>query len=304
MSSITLGLGLGPVAGGAIVQYGGWHTLFAVTGLTLLLIPAFFVLIPKEKLRKGSFDALGALLIGLGTTGLLLFLTTRTSWTLAVGVAGIILFAMRIRKAANPFVMPALFGDRLFLALGLIGIFAYMVNFSFLYTAPQILSRWHGLEPGVSGLVLFPGSVLAMLVSNRIGFVIDKYGNRQLLRYAPWCFLASVILMALSVVHTYFAIAGIYMLLSTSFTSISSAVSNELSRWLSAERVGAGMGLFQLTQFFSGAFGVALSSSAMEWQQTRPLDEAFETLLWGMACVASLSIVSAWTSARIIRKRG
>lgn len=48
LSAASLGLGLGPVAGGSIVQYLGWHFLFVITGVTLLLIPIFLILLPKE----------------------------------------------------------------------------------------------------------------------------------------------------------------------------------------------------------------------------------------------------------------
>ena len=86
MSAASLGLGLGPVAGGAIVEYIGWHYLFAVTAVTILLVPMFATLLPSEKPTKGSFDALGAFFVGIGTTGLLLFLTNQSGIALAAGL--------------------------------------------------------------------------------------------------------------------------------------------------------------------------------------------------------------------------
>lgn len=303
LSAASLGLGLGPVAGGSIVQYLGWHFLFVITGLTLLLVPVFLLMIPKEKAVRGSFDFIGALLLGIGTTGLLLFLTYKSAITLVAGVLALILFALRIRKAANPFVLPALFADRPYMALGAIGIGAYMISFAFLYLAPQMLARVFGLAPGASGLVLFPGALLAMLVSNRVGRLIDRYGNGALLRYVPWLLLVSTVLLALTAIHSYFALAAVYMLTSVSFTAISSAVSNEMSRQLPKERIGSGMGLFQLLQFFSGAFAVALSGSALVWQKALPPVRAFDNLIWGMAGVAILTIVGAVIYGGYARKR-
>ncbi|KUP22244.1 hypothetical protein [Paenibacillus sp. DMB5] len=43
---------------------------------------------PKEKPVRGSFDAAGALLLGIGTTGMLLFLTTLSWIALDAGTAG------------------------------------------------------------------------------------------------------------------------------------------------------------------------------------------------------------------------
>ncbi|UUZ95584.1 MFS transporter [Paenibacillus sp. P25] len=69
MSATSLGLGLGPVIGGGITQYLGWNFLFAVTGITLLLIPLFYRLLPAEAKKEGTFDFPGAVLVGAGTTG-------------------------------------------------------------------------------------------------------------------------------------------------------------------------------------------------------------------------------------------
>lgn len=112
MSASSLGLGLGPVIGGSITQFLGWHDLFIVTGLTLFLIPVFFKLLPRETPQKGSFDLLGAVLLAIGTTGVLLFLTSRQWFTLVIGAAALLLFWLRIRRAADPFVQPALFKDK------------------------------------------------------------------------------------------------------------------------------------------------------------------------------------------------
>ncbi|NOU89710.1 MFS transporter [Paenibacillus sp. LMG 31460] len=303
LSAASLGLGLGPVVGGSIVQYLGWHFLFVITGLTLLLIPVFLLILPREKAARGSFDFIGAVLIGMGTTGLLLFLTSKSAVALVVGVIALALFAVRIRKASNPFVLPALFGDRVYLALGAIGISAYMISFAFLFLAPQMLARVFHLTPAVSGLVLFPGALLAMLVSNRVGRLIDRYGNDALLRYTPWLLLVSTVLLALTAVHSFYGLAVVYILTSISITSISSAVSNELSRQLTKERIGSGMGLFQLLQFFSGAFAVAISGSALVLQKSLPTERAFDNLIWGMVGIAILTIVFAFIYRGYARKR-
>lgn len=293
LSAASLGLGLGPVAGGAIVQYFGWHVLFAVTGTTLLLIPGFLWLLPREKTARGTFDFIGALFLGIGATGLLLFLTTLNYLTILVGLLSLTLFVLRIRYATNPFVMPALFGDKRYLSLCAMGIGAYMVSFAFLYIAPQILARVFDLSSGASGLVLFPGALLAMLVSRAIGRIIDQYGNSALFGYLPWLLLVSVVLLALTAVESFYALAAIYILLSVSFTAISSAVSNELSRVLPKESVGSGMGLFQLLQFFSGAFAVTISGSALVWQKALPDIRSYDNLIWGMCVVAVLAIISS-----------
>lgn len=165
MSAVSLGLGLGPVAGGSIVEYLGWHWLFAVTAAILLLVPLFLVLLPREVPRRGSFDALGRLFLGIGTTGLLLFLTGGYWIALIAGVASLALFIRRIGSTPDPFVMPALFRDRSYLVLSLVGIASYLCSFATLFLLPQILTHRFGFSASHAGLVIFPGSLLAIIVS-------------------------------------------------------------------------------------------------------------------------------------------
>lgn len=294
MSAASLGLGLGPVVGGAIVDFLGWRYLFAVTAVTLLLVPFFAVLLPKETPNRGSFDAIGALFAGVGTTGLLLFLTTGSWIALAAGLLAIILFVLRIRYASDPFVQPSLFRNRSYLTLGAVGIAAYLCSFATLFIMPQILVHLYGLSAIVSGFVIFPGSLLAMLLSRRVGKMIDRYGNKGIIRYIPYLLLTSVVLFALFAGKSYIAIMLIYMLVSIGFTFLTSSISNEMSRILPASQIGSGMGLFQLLQFFSGAFGVAATASALVWQRSLPLPIAYGNIYWGITLIVAASIGCAF----------
>ncbi|WP_239614595.1 MFS transporter [Cohnella mopanensis] len=298
MSAASLGFGLGPVVGGAIIEYWGWHYLFVVTAITLFLIPLYAKLIPKEKPTKGSFDSLGALLAGVGTTSLLLFLTNQTWIALASGVVAVLLFIIRIRTAAQPFVQPALFRNRQYLSLSAVGIAGYICSFATLFLMPQILVNQFGLNAIEAGFVIFPGALLAMLISRRVGRIIDLQGNRSFIRYIPLLVLASVILFALFASTTYIAIIFIYMLLSVGFTILTSSISNEMSRILLPSQIGSGLGLFQLLQFFSGAFGVAMTASALGWQKHYSLAHAYGNIYWGLAFIVLASIACAYSYLR------
>lgn len=292
-SAASLGLGLGPVVGGAIVQYLGWHVLFVVTAVTLLLVPFLRRWMPNESVLRGSFDALGASFIGIGVSSLLLCLTDKNVWLLLGGILAIALFILRIRRTASPFVLPKLFGDRQYLLLASIGIGTYMVSFTFLFISPQLLSGIFHLSPGACGLILFPGAFIGALVSRPIGRLIDQQGSLFFLRYVPWLLFISMLALALCATHFDWAVLAFYILTSISFTAATSAVSNEMSRQLSKVLLASGMGLFQMMQFFSGALGVTLSGSALVWQRTLPANHAFDNILWGMVALCILTIISS-----------
>lgn len=293
MSAVSLGLGLGPVAGGAIVEYLGWIWLFAVTAAILLLVPLFLILLPKEVPTRGSFDVLGGLLLGVGTTGLLLFLTSGLWVALVAGLVAIVLFVGRIHSTPDPFVMPALFRNRSYLVLAAVGIASYLCSFATLFLLPQILTHRFGFSASHAGLVIFPGSLLAIFVSRSVGRIIDRYGNAGILRFAPLLVLTATVLFAFFAGRSWIAVMLIYMIMSLAFTTLSSSVSNEISRILPSSQIGSGMGLFQLLQFFSGAFSVAMAASALEWQRGLPLWAAYSNIYWGLSIAAMLAIISA-----------
>ena len=293
MSAVSLGLGLGPVAGGAIVEYLGWIWLFAVTAAILLLVPLFLILLPKEVPTRGSFDVLGGLLLGVGTTGLLLFLTSGLWVALVAGLLAIALFVGRIRSTPDPFVMPALFRNRSYLVLAVVGIASYLCSFATLFLLPQILTHHFGFSASHAGLVIFPGSLLAIFVSRSVGRIIDRYGNAGILRFAPLLVLTATVLFAVFAGRSWIAVMLIYMIMSLAFTTLSSSVSNEISRILPSSQIGSGMGLFQLLQFFSGAFSVAMAASALEWQRGLPLRAAYSNIYWGLSIAALIAIISA-----------
>ncbi|ETT39584.1 tetracycline resistance protein TetA [Paenibacillus sp. FSL R7-269] len=298
MSAVSLGLGLGPVAGGSIVEYLGWTWLFAVTAAILLLVPLFLILLPKEVPASGSFDILGGIFLGVGTTGLLLFLTSGLWIALITGIAAIALFVGRIRSTPDPFVLPALFSNRPYLVLALIGVASYLCSFATLFLLPQILTHRFGFSASHAGLVIFPGSLLAIFVSRLVGRMIDRYGNTGILRLAPLLVLAATVLFALFAGQSWIAVMLVYMIMSLSFTVLSSSVSNEISRILPASQIGSGMGLFQLLQFFSGAFSVAMAASALEWQRSLPLQAAYSNIYWGLSVAAIVAIGSAFIYLR------
>ncbi|ANS73353.1 tetracycline resistance protein TetA [Paenibacillus yonginensis] len=298
MSAVSLGLGLGPVAGGAIVDYFGWRYLFLVTAISLLLVPLLYLSLPRETPKRGVFDTAGAVFLAVGTSGILLFLTSHSWPALAAGVVGLVLFVLRIRLASEPFVQPALFANSAYVALSLVGILSYLCSFATLFLIPQILVHRFDFSASHAGFIIFPGSLLAIVASRKVGTIIDRHGNLHILRYAPLLVLCATLLFALFAADSWLAILLIYLLISLSFTMLSSSVSNEISRILPASQVGSGMGLFQLLQFFSGAFSVAIASSAMEWQKGLSLSSAYSNIFWGLMIMALLAFISSYVYLR------
>jgi MFS family permease len=84
LMSATLGIGaaLGLPLAGIVSESLGWHANFWLSAIVgVLLLAAILIVIPESRVRTGgSFDYLGAVLLSLALTGLLLVISKGGSW--------------------------------------------------------------------------------------------------------------------------------------------------------------------------------------------------------------------------------
>jgi DHA2 family metal-tetracycline-proton antiporter-like MFS transporter len=270
VSSVGVGAAVGPVVGGVLQQLAGWQSLFYATlALTLLLLPGAFYALPETEPSGGrSFDVPGGILLGLAA-GLFLFGITQgqvagfasiSSWGSFAGAAlaagG---FAWRIRSAEHPFVSPALFKNRGYVATVIVGYFSMLVNVSCLVSVPLLVSQVNGVSPAATGLVLAPGAIalailspLAGRLSDRIGFKTPIYGG------------LGIMLLSVVFISTFGAGAAPYLVAvgmlgvgtGLAFTNPSNV--NAAAAALPAEETGVGLGIFNGLFFLGGGTGPAV----------------------------------------------
>lgn len=267
-STASLAFGLGPVIGGVITQYLGWNYLFAVSGFSVLSIPFFQQLLPKEVIKKGHFDLYGAILTGLSVTGLLLFLST-FSYVILTGT--VVLFTAwwrYLNKVEEPFIPPILLRNKQYTKLLFIGCSAFFINFSNLFLMPIILTTVFGKGPAEVGMIIFPGAIIAVIAGQFIGRLIDRFGNAPLIIFGQLSLLIATILFAFLSTLTPYFILSTYMFASVGFTALSTSISNEITRILPMTQIGSGIGIVQLIQFFGGGLGVTISGLLLALQES------------------------------------
>lgn len=293
-SAASLGFGLGPVIGGAITQFWGWNYLFIVTGFVILLLPLFNKLLPSEGVQKVKFDILGGVLTGLAVTGFLLFLSTFSYLILFASFIAIALLWKHIHVVNIPFIQPVLLKNRDFVKLIFVGFAAFIIHFSTLFLMPIMLSVLFEKEPAGMGMIIFPGAILSALAAQYIGRLIDRLGNNSLIIFGHLFLLTATILFsALSSISAY-AILIIYMFMSTGFVALTSSITNEVSRILSKQDIGAGMGILQLVQFFGGAFGVALTGLCLVWQDNLIPEVSYRNIFIVLTLLVLFSLSVFW----------
>jgi MFS transporter, DHA2 family, metal-tetracycline-proton antiporter len=291
-SAASLGFGLGPVIGGAITQYLGWNYLFAIPMFVLLLIPTFNKLLPKEEVKRVDFDTKGAIYTGLTVTGYLIFLSTFSYLAIFFSVFMTFLVRWHLSKAESPFIQPVLLKNRSFLQLLFIGFSAFIIHFSTLFLMPIMLTSVFNKEPAEVGMMIFPGAILSAFTAQLIGRLIDRYGNSPLIRFGQFLLLTALALFVLIGLKSPYAILFTYMFMSVGFSTLTASVSNEVTRLLPKNQIGAGLGLAQLIQFFGGAFGVTLTGISLTLQNGNSVQSLYQMIFIGLTIMIITSIVT------------
>jgi EmrB/QacA subfamily drug resistance transporter len=187
-ASTYIGLGTGPLIGGALTQAFGWKSIFWFSCLIgLVAIIATFWKLPRESVegKKGKLDLPGTT-IYMVTLGLFMFGVselpdTRGVWMTASGAVAGILFYLWETRAHNPILDFGLFrGNRGFTFSNL----ATMVNYSGTWAVSFLLTLYlqyaRGFTPRMAGLVLITSPLVQVVFSVIAGRLSDKIEPRVL----------------------------------------------------------------------------------------------------------------------------
>ena len=202
-----IGMVLGPLVGGQLVDTASWRWIFAVN-LPLVLFDLWLINRAMPPARPQSVrarvDVLGALLCATGLAGFTFALIRQpeAGWgdpSVAVPLAaGVLLFAAFLAyeaRASHPMVELGLFrrhnfsvgnAETLLVYAGLSLLFFFLVLFL------QQAAGYSALEAGTAGL---PVTIVMFLLSSRVGALADRYGPRFFMSAGPLLAAAGLALM-------------------------------------------------------------------------------------------------------------
>ncbi|WP_217561445.1 MFS transporter [Paenibacillus sp. GbtcB18] len=260
----AIGLALGPIIAGVVSSTWNWRVLFVISLLSLLTLPIYRKYLDDEKRVASKMDFIGGSLLAGTVAILLLALTDENSWLVLAGTISFVFFLLRIRYASAPFINPAIFRNKLF-SYGLIITFVMVgISFAIPFITPQLLSSVHHLSPVFIGMVMLPSALMAAFLGRWGGKLADEKGNPILVYTAAALLIIGFICLS-SVVGmspVLIAIFLIFGVLGQSFMQI--AMSNTVSRTLSKEHIGVGMGLFSMITFISSAASTAAIGKVLD----------------------------------------
>jgi EmrB/QacA subfamily drug resistance transporter len=184
-----LGVALGPLIGGAVVQTWNWQAIFWLNvPVGVIAIPLLMVALPNSFGAKLRADLLGLLLVGVGVFGVVYGIVRGNDlgWdngqilTALIGGGVLLLaFVWWESRASAPLLPLGLFRNRSFSVANLVGVTFSFGIFGAVFILIQFLQIVQGHTPLEAGLMTMPWTLAPMVIAPLTGAVIvPRFGTR------------------------------------------------------------------------------------------------------------------------------
>jgi len=201
----SIALALGPLVGGAVIEFASWRWLFWVN-LPLVAIGMAVVAAATPESRDETasrrFDVAGLVAIAVGLTGVVLALVQAKQWSplatlaaLTVGLLALFAFWLVEHRVEDPILDFGLFRNGPYFgataaAFTLVG--CYWAVMFFVPQYLQLVLRYSTFE---SGLLVLPVTAPMLVFSAFAGSLIARFGARSLMTVGMLCGLVGMLVL-------------------------------------------------------------------------------------------------------------
>ena len=277
VATIYLGLVIGPVLGGLLLEFFTWRSIFAINlpiGIILTIIGIKKLQKSTSHMKNESFDFLGALIFGITLASFLLGLTLANDlgwfsiYIIMIFLSSIISFIIFIiieKNHESPMLNISFFRrNRVFAAANLAALVNYMATSGVIFLLSIYIQIILKISPAITALLLLPTSLTMALCSPLSGRISDKIGTRIL------CTLGMIIMaigfFSLVLIIMYLPI--IYILFSQFIIGIgigffSSPNQSAIMKSVEKKDVGIAAGTLSTMRVVGQSISVALLSAIL-----------------------------------------
>jgi EmrB/QacA subfamily drug resistance transporter len=265
-----LGVALGPLVGGAVVEGISWQWIF------WLNVPVGLVLAPlaMRRLAESHGTARSVDLPGLaiGSAGLLALVTgiiegNARGWgspailtLLGTGLALLAAFFAWERRAPEPMLPPRFFSSRGFSATNAVSLAMYFGIFGSIFLLAQFFQTVQGMGPLEAGLRTLPWTGMPMLVAPIAGLLSDRIGSRPLMASGLALQAVAIVwLAAVTGVSTPYAELIVpFVLAGTGMALVFAPAANAVLRSVRPDEAGQASGATNTIRELGGVLGIAV----------------------------------------------
>lgn len=284
-----VGVALGPIIGGLLLEHFSWHSVFLVNPpLIVLVLGATLLWVPESRDEsRPQLDMRGAALSSLGLIALVVTIiqlpeqgiapTTIISAVLAIG--GLAGFVWWERRAPRPLLPMTLFTQRTFVIAIVTVALVYFALMGAFFLLPQFLQLVQSMSPLQSGVAMLPGAgglLVASLVSPSIA---QRIGTRTTVVVGLVLVMLGLGLASTYRVDTsYWFIAVTLGLIGVGMGVTLPQATNAVLGSVPRERSGLGSAVNDAMGELGGSFGVAILGAVMSVFYRSRIEEAVTAL--------------------------
>jgi EmrB/QacA subfamily drug resistance transporter len=275
-----LGVALGPVVGGAVVEGLSWQWIFLLNvPIGLALVPAALRVLRESRGANASLDLPGVALASTGLLGLVFGIVRaqELGWTsttvigsIGGGVALLAAFGVWETRTKTPMLPMRFFKNRAFAATNGVSLAMFFGAFGSIFLLAQFFQVAQGYSPLEAGLRTLPWTAMPIFVAPVAGILSDRIGSRPLmatglaLQAAGLAWIATVTdpnaAYGMFVPAFVMAGSGMAMVFAPAANAVLSAVRPEEAGQASGatntvREIGGVLGVAVLSTVFTGAGG-------------------------------------------------
>ncbi|MDQ6910357.1 MAG: DHA2 family efflux MFS transporter permease subunit [Actinomycetota bacterium] len=271
----ALGLGVGPISGGALLEHFWWGSIFIVNVPIVIagLVLGYFLIPESSDPSHARFDPVGAALsvLALGVLLRSVIEAPGSGWAspeivagFAIGgllLAGFLLWELR---SSHPMLDLHFFEDPRFSAASGAITLVFLALYGTLFLITQYLQSVLGYSTVMAGAVLVPSALVIMVFAPLSNTWVQKLGNKVVVTAGLGIVSASLILFTtLGVSSPALQVMAVLALMGLGMANVMAPCTDSIMGSLPRAKAGVGSAVNDTTRQMGGAVGVAVFGSVM-----------------------------------------
>jgi EmrB/QacA subfamily drug resistance transporter len=305
-----LGIGIGPIAGGLLLEHYWWGSIFLVNiPVVVGAITAGRFLVPESKDQHAPrLDPAGALLSIAGLTAVVFAIIEAPSrgWvsveTLGVGAAGLVIIGLFVRNEArsdHPMLPVEFFKNPRFSA----GSGAVTLAFFALFGTTLLLTQYQQIVRGYSalgaGVRVLPVAVALVVFAPNSAKMAARFGTKNVVAGGLLVLAMTLASLRLFGVDTpYWKLGLVYFFMGAGMAHVVAPATEAIMGSLPRNRAGVGSAVNDTTRQVGGALGVAILGSLLSSAYAHHVGPILASLPAGSRAEASDSIIKTFEVAK------
>ena len=268
-AAVYSGVAAGPVIGGVLIHYFGWHSIFLavipVILFNLLLTWVYVWKLPDNCTRSLSgFDTGGSVLFAIAMITLIYGFSMIPGMTGFLCILGsLVLFSVFIlyeKRVNSPiFDVDLLFGNRKFMFAGTAAMLGYSITAGMMYVMPIFIQSIMGYSPLITGMVYVGAALCQVIFSIIAGGLSDRVTSGHLSAAGLVIAVISLVLfLGIDTTTSLFIIAGLLMVLYTGLAFFGTPNTYAIMGSVPMEKHGMAAGTIATLRRFGNQLSIAI----------------------------------------------